>query len=223
MAATPAPDRIDAAIGRAANRRLTAEDLQAGTRQLATRDRDLARIVGDMAARRCSAVARDSRASCASSSSSRSRSQRRGRCTGGSYRARRRHRTAYGAGSGPAACAQFGLTRQKAGYCTASRNACWTADRPRRSGAKRRRHGARNAARGSRRRPVDGRHLFPDGAAPPGRLAARRPRARHCNARGEATRQRAVARSRSRSRHAGRRGGRLPPAYSGCITLRGER
>jgi DNA-3-methyladenine glycosylase II len=45
MAALPAPDRIDEASGRGAGRRLTTATLQAGARQLATRDRDLARIV----------------------------------------------------------------------------------------------------------------------------------------------------------------------------------
>lgn len=45
MAAMPAPNRIDEANGRGASRRLTAETLQAGARQLAARDRDLARIV----------------------------------------------------------------------------------------------------------------------------------------------------------------------------------
>jgi len=45
MAAMPAPDRIDDASGRGAARRLTTATLQAGARQLAARDRDLARIV----------------------------------------------------------------------------------------------------------------------------------------------------------------------------------
>ena len=45
MAAMPAPNRIDDASGRGASRRLTAATLQAGARQLASRDRDLARIV----------------------------------------------------------------------------------------------------------------------------------------------------------------------------------
>jgi DNA-3-methyladenine glycosylase II len=45
MEAMPAPDRIDQASGRGAGRRLTTATLQAGARQLAARDRDLARIV----------------------------------------------------------------------------------------------------------------------------------------------------------------------------------
>jgi DNA-3-methyladenine glycosylase II len=45
MAVMPAPNRIDEASGRGASRRLTAPVLQAATRQLAARDRDLARIV----------------------------------------------------------------------------------------------------------------------------------------------------------------------------------
>ena len=45
MAAMPTPNRIDDASGHGASRRLTAATLQAGARQLASRDRDLARIV----------------------------------------------------------------------------------------------------------------------------------------------------------------------------------
>jgi DNA-3-methyladenine glycosylase II len=45
MPATPIPDRIDEAIGCGASRRLTSATLRDGARQLASRDRDLARIV----------------------------------------------------------------------------------------------------------------------------------------------------------------------------------
>ena len=45
MEAMPAPDRIVQARGRGAGRRLTTATLQAGARQLAARDRDLAPIV----------------------------------------------------------------------------------------------------------------------------------------------------------------------------------
>jgi DNA-3-methyladenine glycosylase II len=45
MAAVPAPNRIGEAGGLGAGRRLTTATLQAGARQLAARDRDLARVV----------------------------------------------------------------------------------------------------------------------------------------------------------------------------------
>jgi DNA-3-methyladenine glycosylase II len=45
MAATPASNLIDQAGGLGASRRLTTAELQSGARQLAARDRDLARIV----------------------------------------------------------------------------------------------------------------------------------------------------------------------------------
>jgi len=45
MAAMPAPNRTDQASGLGPSRRLTTATLQAGARQLAARDRDLARVV----------------------------------------------------------------------------------------------------------------------------------------------------------------------------------